>query len=251
MGCTASKQKSEEARASSQRSSCTYPLTQPRPAGHPLRIYRCGKHFAIIKSDGLMRRSTFSDSKLKQEASAAKKELKLLLLGAGESGKTTIRNQMRYIDGIPLTAEEREQFTDVCRSNMISSMQIVLDNMLLLGIELADPSLRDSANLIVELENQSGSVGMTADGELLPGVLEAIVLLWADANVQHTAKERSNEYQLNDSAEYFLDEATRIGTNGWKPTDMDVLKARVKTMGISGECAHAFVRNQASYRTRP
>ena len=123
---------------------------------------------------------------------------------------------------------------DVCRTNLVASLQIVLDNMLLLGIELADPSLRDSANLIVSLENEHGAVGLAPDGELIPGVLEAILAIWKDTNVQNTVKERSNEFQLNDSAEYFLDEAERIGQPGWKPTDMDILKARVKTTGISG-----------------
>ena len=118
---------------------------------------------------------------------------------------------------------------------MISSCQIILDNMLLLGIELSDPSLKESANLIVSLENEHGAVGLLDSGELIPGVLEAILLLWKDENVQKTAKERSNEFQLNDSAEYFLDNAERIGEKGWKPTDMDVLKARVKTTGISGK----------------
>lgn len=117
---------------------------------------------------------------------------------------------------------------------MISSLQVILDNMLLFGIPLADSSLKGQANLIVSLENEYGSVGLDSDtGDLLPGVLEAVLALWADANVQETVKTRSNEFQLNDSAEYFLDSAARIGAKDWKPNAMDVLKARVKTTGVS------------------
>jgi len=106
--------------------------------------------------------------------------------------------------------------------------------MLLLGIPLADDSLKSSANLIVSLENEFGSVGIDAStGELLPGVLEAVISIWADKNVQETVRTRSNEFQLNDSAEYFLNSASRIGERDWKPNSMDVLKARVKTTGVS------------------
>lgn len=117
---------------------------------------------------------------------------------------------------------------------MISSLQVILDNMLLLGIPLADPDLKSSANLIVSLENEFGSVGIdSSTGELLPGVLEAIISIWSDKNVQETVRTRSNEFQLNDSAEYFLNSASRIGEKNWKPNPMDVLKARVKTTGVS------------------
>jgi guanine nucleotide-binding protein G(i) subunit alpha len=117
---------------------------------------------------------------------------------------------------------------------MVASMQVILDNMLLLGMPLSDSSLRDKANFIVSLHNDYGSVGLdSSTGDLLPGVLEAIIALWADTNVQNTVVMHSNEFQLNDSAEYFLNSAARIGSRDWKPSDMDVLKARVKTTGVS------------------
>lgn len=104
--------------------------------------------------------------------------------------------------------------------------------MILLGISLADKALKPSANLILELRPQAGSIGIQSDGSLMPGILDAVVTLWKDAGVQECFQ-RNNEYQLNDSAEYFLENASRIYKEGWLPTDTDVLKARVKTTGIS------------------
>jgi len=170
---------------------------------------------------------------LKQDYVKQREEIKLLLLGAGESGKTTIRNQMRFIEGQPPSEAEKVQFTDVCRTNMVSSMQIILDNMALLGIGLSDESLKDQAEFLISMENENGSVGLDGrTGEVKAGVAEAITALWRDAGVQ-TCFNRSNEYQLNDSAEYFIESAARIAAPDWTPNDMDILKARVKTTGIS------------------
>ena len=86
--------------------------------------------------------------------------------------------------------------------------------------------------MILDLGNDSGSIGLSSDGNVIPGVLDAVVALWADAGVR-SCLARSYDYQLNDSAEYFLDNAARICAEEWVPNDMDVLRARVKTTGIS------------------
>lgn len=43
---------------------------------------------------------------------------------------------------------------------------------------------------------------------------------------------RSREYQLNDSAAYYLNSLDRISHHNYIPTQQDVLRTRVKTTGI-------------------
>jgi len=43
---------------------------------------------------------------------------------------------------------------------------------------------------------------------------------------------RSREYQLNDSAGYYLNSLDRIAQPNYIPTQQDVLRTRVKTTGI-------------------
>ncbi|KAG7283237.1 hypothetical protein CRUP_004979 [Coryphaenoides rupestris] len=43
---------------------------------------------------------------------------------------------------------------------------------------------------------------------------------------------RAREYQLNDSAAYYLNDLERIGKGDYIPTQQDVLRTRVKTTGI-------------------
>ncbi|GBO33710.1 Guanine nucleotide-binding protein G(o) subunit alpha [Araneus ventricosus] len=59
----------------------------------------------------------------------------------------------------------------------------------------------------------------------------AMKRLWADTGVQECFG-RSNEYQLNDSAKYFLDDLDRLCKKDYMPTEQDILRTRVKTTGI-------------------
>lgn len=62
-------------------------------------------------------------------------------------------------------------------------------------------------------------------------LLDAMKKLWNDNGVQQCFN-RSNEYQLNDSAKYFLDQLDTIGSPNYLPSTQDILRTRVKTTGI-------------------
>ena len=66
---------------------------------------------------------------------AEQEKIKLLLLGAGESGKSTIFKQMRVLYGAPLSEEEKRQITPIVYSNTITSMKILCDHCTILGYE--------------------------------------------------------------------------------------------------------------------
>lgn len=61
------------------------------------------------------------------------KKIKLLLLGAGESGKSTIFKQMKFLYGTGLTNEDRAAITAVVHGNIITAMKILLENSKLYG----------------------------------------------------------------------------------------------------------------------
>ncbi|KAL2093161.1 hypothetical protein ACEWY4_010473 [Coilia grayii] len=64
-----------------------------------------------------------------------------------------------------------------------------------------------------------------------PELLAAMKNLWADSGIQECFS-RAREYQLNDSAQYYLDSLDRIGAPDYQPTEQDILRTRVKTTGI-------------------
>ncbi|SAM08272.1 hypothetical protein [Absidia glauca] len=176
------------------------------------------------------------ESQIKRDKANLKRETKLLLLGAGESGKSTVLKQVKLLHDGGYTREERESFKEVIFSNTVQSMKVTLEAMVKLHIDFSNPHNEFNARLLTE---------MPAQLEVLDqDVVDAIACLWEDKGVKKCIS-RSNEFQLNDSARYYFDSITRIGSQQYVPSDQDVLRSRVKTTGITET---TFVINSMTYR---
>ncbi|XP_072401826.1 guanine nucleotide-binding protein G(i) subunit alpha [Diabrotica undecimpunctata] len=170
-------------------------------------------------------RSRKIDRDLRAAGEKAASEVKLLLLGAGESGKSTIVKQMKIIHELGYTPEECEQYRPVVYSNTIQSLIAIIRAMGQLGIDFADPSKADIARQFFTYASSA------EEGELTPELVMLMKKLWQDAGVQ-LCFARSREYQLNDSAAYYLNALDRISNPTYVPSQQDVLRTRVKTTGI-------------------
>ena len=69
------------------------------------------------------------EEQIKIDRVAAKREIKILLLGAGESGKSTIFKQLRIIHNNGYNEEERKQYKSIVYSNTIQSLLAILQAM--------------------------------------------------------------------------------------------------------------------------
>nr|P53359.2 RecName: Full=Guanine nucleotide-binding protein G(o) subunit alpha [Manduca sexta]CAA88905.1 alpha subunit, Go, heterotrimeric guanyl nucleotide binding protein [Manduca sexta] len=164
--------------------------------------------------------------KLKEDGIQAAKDIKLLLLGAGESGKSTIVKQMKIIHESGFTNEDFKQYRPVVYSNTIQSLVAILRAMPTLGITYANKDRESDGKMVFDVIQR-----MEDTEPFSEELLAAMKRLWADAGVQECFG-RSNEYQLNDSAKYFLDDLDRLGARDYQPTEEDILRTRVKTTGI-------------------
>ncbi|KAK9704366.1 guanine nucleotide-binding protein subunit alpha [Basidiobolus ranarum] len=166
------------------------------------------------------------ENQLKKDRVSQKNEVKMLLLGAGESGKSTVLKQMKLIHEGGYSVEERESYKEIVYSNAIQSMRVILEAMHKMDISLSDEKNVMHADVILELPPQ-------IEGDtLVQEVADAIKALWKDNGVLECFR-RSREYQLNDSAKYYFDSIERISLPDYTPTDQDVLRSRVKTTGIT------------------
>ncbi|XP_006882580.1 PREDICTED: guanine nucleotide-binding protein G(o) subunit alpha isoform X4 [Elephantulus edwardii] len=172
-----------------------------------------------------LERSKAIEKNLKEDGISAAKDVKLLLLGAGESGKSTIVKQMKIIHEDGFSGEDVKQYKPVVYSNTIQSLAAIVRAMDTLGIEYGDKERKDQARPL------SGSLGAADTEPFSPELLSAMMRLWGDSGIQECFN-RSREYQLNDSAKYYLDSLDRIGAADYQPTEQDILRTRVKTTGI-------------------
>ncbi|KAI5305217.1 hypothetical protein KEM56_004976 [Ascosphaera pollenicola] len=178
------------------------------------------------------------ENQLKRDKMNQRNEIKMLLLGAGESGKSTILKQMKLIHEGCYSREERESFKEIIFSNTVQSMRVILEAMDGLDLPLADQRSEYHVQTIFMQPQQ-------IEGDCLsPEVGTAIETLWKDAGVQECFR-RSREYQLNDSAKYYFDSIQRIAAPDYLPNDQDVLRSRVKTTGITET---TFIIGDLTYR---
>uniref|UniRef100_A0A1I7TQ94 Guanine nucleotide-binding protein alpha-16 subunit n=1 Tax=Caenorhabditis tropicalis TaxID=1561998 RepID=A0A1I7TQ94_9PELO len=175
------------------------------------------------------KRSKMIDEQLRQDHDRGSTEVKLLLLGAGESGKSTIVRQMRILHETGFNKQDQMNYKPVIYSNMIQSMLTLLRMMKPLGIDFSDAAREEDARLFTShyLHINNSDLAEAFSSELS----ELMKMLWADQGVKRCFK-RSREFELNDSAEYYLNALGRIGQAGYLPTQDDILRARVKSTGI-------------------
>jgi len=152
-------------------------------------------------------------------------EVKLLLLGPGESGKSTIFKQLKIIqDGGGYSQEELIAYTPIVRSNCVSQMRVIIEAAVNLKIEFFSQDVITSAQKILGLP----AVGNVWNAE----IGNAIKSLWQDKGIKETYGLGNKKYQLNETAGYFFDNIDRFMNDSYIPTYDDVLRVRVRSTGI-------------------
>ncbi|XP_076609380.1 guanine nucleotide-binding protein G(o) subunit alpha-like [Chaetodon auriga] len=152
--------------------------------------------------------------------------VKILMLGAAESGKSTLIKQIKIIHSHGFSKQELITFKPAVLDNLLTSMKFVLRGMGMLRINLANKKNKVHARSILSCSQCLGD-----DQELLPFVAHAFCALWADQGVRAAAA-RGYEFELNDSALYFFENMNQIIAPKYVPTEADVLRVRVRTCGI-------------------
>lgn len=164
------------------------------------------------------------EKQLKRDKKDARREFKLLLLGTGESGKSTFIKQMRIIHGTGYSDDERRTFIKLVYQNIYMAILTMIRALENLKISYANPSNQAHADALRDVDYESVTT-------MEPQHVVAIRSLWDDAGIKECYNRR-REYQLTDSARYYLDNLDRISQSDYLPTLQDILRVRVPTTGI-------------------
>jgi len=183
------------------------------------------------------RRNKEIESTLKREQKLLHSELKLLLLGAGESGKSTIAKQMKilHLDGFP--EEDRNKFKPLIFSNVISAVQVLIEASKSLEINLLATNT-DAASRILVAEVRITLASFT------PQIVQDLRLLLDDPGIKKTYNQ-SSQFQFNDSAVYYFTEMDRLSDPEYVPSVADILRSRQQTTGVQET---KFVVDNFSFR---
>eukprot|EP00823_Brevimastigomonas_motovehiculus_P002380 TRINITY_DN145_c0_g1_i5.p1 TRINITY_DN145_c0_g1~~TRINITY_DN145_c0_g1_i5.p1 ORF type:complete len:355 (-),score=71.60 TRINITY_DN145_c0_g1_i5:831-1895(-) len=162
------------------------------------------------------------EAQLKIEKNVDKVVHKLLLLGAGESGKSTLFKQMINLYGKGFTDEMKLEYKPRIYENIVTSMKTLCRESQHYGT-IGD----DKKNYSEVLLKCNGDEDLSSN----PDLSMAIEELWQDTCIKKTFERRS-AFQCPDSASYFFDNMKRIAEQKYVPNNSDVLRVRIRTTGI-------------------
>lgn len=165
------------------------------------------------------------EKQLKEAKAEMASQVKVLLLGSGDSGKSTILKQMRLIHKVPFSPQEIEFYRQLVFENLTRGMGYLLDAMLDMELEVEEQN-QQHIEMIVNARD-------LRDREPFPmEYYEPLKSLWQDDIVQK-AWQRGNEAALPDNLQYFFPSLDRLFDPAYQPTEQDIIRCRARTIGIT------------------
>jgi len=172
------------------------------------------------------------DRRLQRELAADRRAdqgvKKLLFLGSGGSGKSTLFKQLRSLHGSGYADKDRLQFKDHICAQIIEQMKSCLECIDLLK---DDEEYKDEMNL-TENGNESAQIILSAPSlQVNDRIADAIEILWKEPAIQSIFNMRAT-MKIDDSCEYFWNEVRRVASPDFVPNDKDILLVRYRTTGV-------------------
>ncbi|KAF8151451.1 heterotrimeric GTP-binding alpha subunit [Crassisporium funariophilum] len=193
--------------------------------------------------------------------------IQLNVIGSIKTILDALKEEYDPGDAIPVTPNEASQRSPL---RSLRRMQLGLSPLFFIEtnlLKLLAPECTDSRDMAVRAGNgwktllrsernlssatAGGSIGRRRSQTILnhendpTSVLAAqrddIMTLWADHDVQQILRKRRP--RLQDSPGFFMNDIARIATINYLPTDSDILRARIRTMGVE---EHHFIAERGS-----
>uniref|UniRef100_A0A6V3NBP5 Uncharacterized protein n=1 Tax=Lotharella globosa TaxID=91324 RepID=A0A6V3NBP5_9EUKA len=151
-----------------------------------------------------------------------KRTIRILLVGAGECGKSTIIKQMKILHKGGFTDEEKIEQMRIIRANTVHAMQQLITgcNELQFAFDEKEQEWTKEVEAIQETD------------KLTEGQILAIENLWKESKAIKRAVERRSDFYLYDSFRYFLDRIRISYQEDYVPSNQCMLKSRTATSGI-------------------
>lgn len=165
----------------------------------------------------------------KSSTQDSKPEYKMLLLGSGESGKSTILKQIKIIHQNGFSKRELYDYKPFVFKNICECAEAIIKALRKFNLDDDLQTMtNDDLDKILEYE-----VPMDEDSKTMTFALgDKMKILIKEPMVVKLLEEHRGEFYLMDSFKYFFDNIDRITADGYVPNVTDVIRTRKQTSGI-------------------
>ncbi|KAH6905658.1 heterotrimeric G protein alpha subunit B [Coprinopsis sp. MPI-PUGE-AT-0042] len=175
--------------------------------------------------DAAIERNEEIERQIEEDWRMARKEIKLLLVGAEDFGKSGFLRNMQSLRHGAYTDDEKSACRGTIVSTVIGIMRATLGALPELNLSLQPSNERFALTLA---KARGGMECMNQD------VSTAIRRLWRhDPAIQTAVREHCTEFDLHESAVYFLNAIDRISAPDYLPLDEDISRCNITTTGIT------------------
>ncbi|KAJ3227072.1 hypothetical protein HK099_003525 [Clydaea vesicula] len=184
------------------------------------------RYMGLTEEEKIQKRISNSiDAEIKSEFKKLQLEssYKIMLLGSGESGKSTVLKQLKlnYTGGF--SDKEKQHYKLIIFDNIFDSLKVLSTQMIEFGIQYESKENEEFGKLL-----QIGVPNEKRDS------IKAIEVdkYWKDRGVQQCYL-RANEFSMQETAEYFFNNINKIFSKTFTPEKEDILQVRHKTITIT------------------
>eukprot|EP01083_Nonionella_stella_P274350 931165_1 len=166
------------------------------------------------------------DNILHREQQDEKAVIKLLFLGPGGSGKSTIFKQLQFLHGNGFTESDARFLREVIYTQIISQMQCIIKYYKLQDDESNDEPLQNAISTVLKHDEMRSFNTELADSvQYIWTHAEQITHAFSDTEVAKTQ-------MLDETTEYFWNDLDRIKDANYFPKEKDIIYVRFRTTGM-------------------
>eukprot|EP01084_Bolivina_argentea_P225985 381791_1 len=201
--------------------------------------------------------SALISHELSEDKQIDSKVNKILFLGSGGSGKSTIFKQLRGIYGEGFNRTERQLFVSQIHEQVITQMKLALEMLEEYRNENGNSELLhenenkyidketkqnenedDTTNKIPQLSEFGKEAQKFLDSvhytsyKLTDEIVSALKCLWSEPAIQKIYEMR-NITKISDSSAYFWDKLDQINSEKYVPDQADILLVRNRSTGVT------------------
>jgi len=165
-----------------------------------------------------------TDTPQQSQYESSQIDMKVLMLGTGESGRTTVVKQIQRL--VNLKDAAKIDYKQQIRRNSLMAIQTLIQAAEELKVGSDDIHQRLIFKQVMSLD------AAHADSILRLELAKTIYDLWKSPMMQKVYARRA-EFWSSDATPYYLNEVERFASENFEPNEHDLLMTRVRSTGVA------------------